>query len=83
MALGKIVHHFDNTRIVEKQLEELDKKVSCVIRSIFVLYPKAIDKVFFVGRLHGGGLDLKQLPNVYRAARITNLVKMLNQGKRT
>ena len=67
MALAKILHHFDNTRIEEKQLEELDKKIICVIRSMFGLYPKATDKVFFVGRLHGG-LGVKKPSNVYRAA---------------
>ena len=50
IALAKILHHFDNTRIEEKQLEELDKKIICVLRSMFRLYPKATDKVFFVGR---------------------------------
>ena len=50
IALAKILHHFDNTRIEEKQLEELGKKIICVIRSMFGLYPKATDKVFFVGR---------------------------------
>ncbi len=77
MALAKILHHFDNTRIEEKQLEEMDSKVSCVIRAMFGLYPKATDKVFFVGRLHGG-LGVKKPSNVYRATRISNLIKMLN-----
>ena len=54
MALAKILHHLDNTRIEEKQLEELDKKISSVIRYTFGLYPRATDKVLFVDRLHGG-----------------------------
>ena len=82
MALAKILHHFDNTRIEEKQLEELDKKISSVIRAMFGLYPKATDKVFFVGRLHGG-LDVKKPSNVYRTVRISNLVNMLNHSEET
>ena len=42
----------------EKQLEELDKKISSIIRAMFGLYPKATDKVFsLVGCM--GGLVLK------------------------
>ena len=59
MALAKILHHFDNTK-EEKQLEELDKKINSVIRSMFGLYPKVTDKVFFVGRMHGGGAWCKK-----------------------
>ena len=43
MALDKILQHFDNTRVGEKQLEQLDKKISSVKRSLFGLYPKATD----------------------------------------
>ena len=77
MALAKILHHFDNTRIEEQQLGEMDSKVSCVVRDMFGLYPKTTDKVFFIGRLQGG-LGIKKPSNVYRATRIANLVNMLN-----
>ena len=77
MALAKILHHFDNTRIEEQQLGEMDSKVSCVVRNMFGLYPKTTDEVFFIGRLHGG-LGIKKPSNVYRATRISNLVNMLN-----
>ena len=53
MALAKILHQFDNTRIEEQQLGEMDSKVSCVVRDMFGLYPKTTDKVFFIGRLKG------------------------------
>ena len=46
MALAKILHHFDNTRIEEKQLEEVDTEICCIIKSMFGLYPKATDIVF-------------------------------------
>ena len=61
MALAKILHHFDNTRIEEQQLGEMDSKVSCVVRNMFGLYPKTTDKVFFIGRLQGG-LGIKSHP---------------------
>ena len=80
MALAKILHHCDNTRIEEKQLEELDKKISSVIRYMFGLYPRATDKVLFVDRLHRG-LGVKKPSNVYRPVRISNLVNMLNHGE--
>ena len=77
MALAKILHHFDNARIEEQQLGEMDSKVSCVVKNMFGLYPKTTDKVFFIGRLQGG-LGIKKPSNVYRATRISNLVNMLN-----
>ena len=51
MGLAKISHHFENTKIEDKQLEELDSTV----KEIFDLYPKSSDKIFFVNRLLGGG----------------------------
>ena len=72
MALAKILHHFDNTRIEEQQLGEMDSR-----RDMFGLYPKTTDKVFFIGSLQGG-LGIKKPSNVYRATRIANLVNMLN-----
>ena len=80
MALAKILHHFDNKRIEEQKLGEMDSKVSCVVRNMFGLYPKTTDKVFFIGRLQGG-LGIKKPSNVYIATRIPNLVNMLNHGR--
>ena len=77
MALAKISHHFDNTRLNEKQLDELDDKVISTVKTLFQLYPKSSDKIFFVDRLNGG-LGIKRPSHVYRAARISNLMKMLN-----
>ena len=54
MAPAKILHHFDNRRIEEQQLREMDSKDSCVVRNRFGLYPKTTDKVLFIGRLEGG-----------------------------
>lgn len=54
MALAKISHHFENTKIEEKQLEELDTKITKTVKEMFDLYPKSSDKVFFVNRLLGG-----------------------------
>ena len=39
MALPKISHHFENTKIEEKQLEELDTKITKTVKEIFDLYP--------------------------------------------
>ena len=61
MAPAKILHHFDNTRIEEQQLGDMDSKVSYVVRNMFGLYPKTTDKVFFIGRLQGG-LGIKSHP---------------------
>ena len=77
MALAKVLHHFDNSKLEEKQLEEMDSKISCTVKRMFNLYPKTTDKVFFINRLQGG-LGIKKPSNVYRAARIAHLMKMLN-----
>ena len=77
MALAKISNHFDYTRLNEKQLDELDDKVISTVKRLLQLYPKSSDRVFFVDRLNGG-LGIKRPSHVYRAARISNLMKMLN-----
>ena len=77
MALAKISHHFENTKIEEKQLEKLDAKITKTVKEMFDLYPKSSDKAFFVNRLLGG-LGIKRPSHVYRALRLSNLVKMLN-----
>ena len=73
----KISHHFSNTRLNEKQLDELDDKVISTVKRLFQLYPKSSGKAFFVDKLNGG-LGIKRPSHVYRAARISNLMKMLN-----
>ena len=55
----------------------MDSKISCTVKRIFNLYPKTTDKVFYINRLQGG-LGIKKPSNVYRAARIAHLMKMLN-----
>ena len=45
MALAKISHHFDNTRLNEKQLDALDDKVISTVKRLFQLYPKSSDRV--------------------------------------
>ena len=50
MALGKISHHFENTRIEEKQLEELDSKITKAVKEMFDLYPKSsASEINFLG----------------------------------
>ena len=80
MTLAKISHHFENTRIEEKQLEELDSKITKTIKEMFDLYPKSSDKIFFVNRLLGG-LGIKRPSKVYRATGVSNLIKMLNHDE--
>ena len=80
MALPKISHHFENTKIEEKQLEKLDTKITKTVKEMFDLYPKSSDKIFFVNRLLGG-LGIKRPSNVYRATRSFNLIKMLNHDE--
>ena len=48
-----------------------------VTKRLFQLYPKSSDKAFFVDRLNGGP-GIKRPSHVYRAARISNLMEMLN-----
>ena len=75
MASAKVLHHFDNSKLEEKQLEEMDSKISCPVKRMFNLYPKTTYKVFFINRLQGG-LGIKKPSN--RAACIAHLMKMLN-----
>ena len=77
MALAKISHHFDNTRLNEKQLDDLNGKIISTVKTLFQLYPNSSDKVFFVDRLNVG-LGIKRPSHVYRAAHISNLMIMLN-----
>ena len=66
-----------NKQTNEKQLDDLDDKVISTVKRLFQLYPNSSDKVFFVDRLNGG-LEIKRPSHVYRAGRISNLMKMLN-----
>ena len=81
MALAKISHHFENAKIEEKQLEELDSKITKTVKEMFDLYPKSSDKIFFINRLLGGGPGIKRPSNIYREARVSNLIKMLNHDE--
>ena len=80
MALAKIANHFENTKVEEQQLEELDTKITKTVKEIFDLYPKSSDKTFFVNRLLGG-LGIKRPSNVCRATRLSNLITILNHNE--
>ena len=43
MAFAKVLHHFDNSKLEEKHLEEMDSKISCTVKRMFDLYPKTTD----------------------------------------
>ena len=47
---------------------------------MFALNPKSSDKIFFVNGLLGG-LGIKRPSNVYRATRVSTLIKMLNHDE--
>ena len=59
----------------------MDSKIAKTVKEMFDLYPKSSDKIFFVNRIVGG-LGIKRPSNVYRATRVSNLIKMLNHDEK-
>ena len=48
MALAKVLHHFDNSKLEEIQLEKMDSKINCTVKKMFNLYPNTPDKVSYI-----------------------------------
>ena len=80
MALAKILHHFNNTRFTEEQLDALDKAVTKIVRNLYDLYSSTTQLIIYLPREHGG-IGIKRVSAVYRTTRIAFLVKMLNHGE--
>ena len=77
MALAKILHHFDNTRLEVVQLKLLNDKLTNVVRSLFNLYKSTTQCVVYVPR-DVGGIGIKKISDTYYTTRISFLLKMLN-----
>ena len=77
MALAKILHHFNNTRFTEEQLEELDKAQTQTVRNLYDLYSSTTQLIIYLPR-EDGGIGIKRVSAVYRTTRIAFLLKMLN-----
>ena len=46
MDLAKISHYFENTNIEEKQLEELDSKITKLLKKCLIYIPRAVTRYF-------------------------------------
>ena len=79
MALAKILHHFDNTRVQVLQLKALNHKLTNVVRTLFNLYKSTTQCVIYLPR-DDGGIGIKKISDVYYSTRISFLIKMLNHN---
>ena len=77
MALGKVLHHFDNTCFDIKDLDEIDKYLTKKVKTIFELYPSTTNTIIYLPR-EKGGIGIKKFSDVYICSRIAFLTKMLN-----
>ena len=77
LALAKILHHFYNSRLSVKQLDQLDNKITDAVRELFSLYKSTTRIVIFLPR-ENGGLGIKRISDVYRSTRLAFHIKMLN-----
>ena len=77
LALGKILHHFYNTRLNCTQLKEIDNNLKLIVKELFDLYKSTTNSVIFLPR-EIGGLGLKKVSDVYITTRVAFLLKMLN-----
>ena len=77
LALAKILHHFYNSRLSVKQLDQLDNIITDAVRELFSLYKSTTRIVIFLPR-ENGGLGIKRISDVYRSTRLAFLIKMLN-----
>ena len=71
------MHHFNNTRFTEEQLEELDKALTQTVRNLYDLYSSTTQLIIYLPR-EDGGIGIKRVSAVYRTTRIAFLLKMLN-----
>ena len=78
MALAKILHHFDNTRLEVIQVKLLNDKLTNVVRKMFNLYKSTTRCVIYIPR-DLGGIGIKKLSDTYYVTRISFLLRMLNR----
>ena len=77
LALGKILHHFYNTRLTEEQLEKLDNLLTSAACDLYGLYKSTTSLVIYLPCEHGS-IGVKRISDVYRSTRLAFLIKMLN-----
>ena len=58
LALAKILHHFYNSRLSVKQLDQLDNVITDPVRELVSLYKSTTRIVIFLLR-ENGGLSIK------------------------
>ena len=63
LALGKILHHFYNTRLTEEQLEKLDNLLTSAVFDLYGLYKSTTSLVIYLPREHGG-IGVKRISDV-------------------
>ena len=79
MALAKVQHHFNNTRIEENVLESTDTFLTKTVREMFMLYNSTTRDAIYLPRLNGG-LGVKLFSAVYRCCKVAFIIKMLNHS---
>ena len=77
MALAKILHHFYNTRLLEKDLKDIDSFLTKHLRELYELYNSTTQLVLYLPR-EFGGIGIKKISDVYYSTRLAFLIKMLN-----
>ena len=77
LALAKILHHFCNTRLSEKQPEKSENVLTSAVRDLYGLYKSTTSLVIYLPREHGG-IGVKHISDVYHSTRLAFLIKMLN-----
>ena len=79
MGISKIEHHFSNTYMTERQLQNFDKGLVSCLRRIFNLNINTTIRTFFIMKQQGG-IGVRKPSIIYRATRINFLAKMINHS---
>ena len=77
LALAKILHHFYNTRLSEKQLNDLDHYLTENVRELYDFYKSTAQLIIYLPR-ENGGIGIKKLSDVYYVTRLSFLINILN-----
>ena len=68
---------FNNTRLAEEQLEELNKALTQTFRNLYDLYSSTMQLIIYLPH-KDGGIVIKRVSVVYRTTSIAFLIKMIN-----
>ena len=77
MALAKIIPHFPNLLLSEKQLTHIDAFLTSKVRKLFHLYQSTTKDIIYLPRTVGG-IGVKKFSACYMTTRVSFIVKMLN-----